>query len=74
VCPNRSGVSYRAESVQTVRIPLTTVDGLSLDTSRREVAYALGTPPPELSELAADEMLFWIWKPLDFPPVGATSY
>jgi error-prone DNA polymerase len=38
---NRSGVSYRAESTQTVRIPLTAVDGLSLETARQIVQERL---------------------------------
>ncbi|UQN08728.1 DNA polymerase III subunit alpha [Deinococcus sp. QL22] len=41
VCMNRSGVSYRAESTQTVRIPLTAVDGLSLETARQIVQERL---------------------------------
>ncbi|UBV45193.1 DNA polymerase III subunit alpha (plasmid) [Deinococcus taeanensis] len=36
-CVNRSGVSYRAESAHTVRVPLTAIEGLSLDTARQIV-------------------------------------
>ncbi|WP_264778517.1 helix-hairpin-helix domain-containing protein [Deinococcus aetherius] len=34
MCINRSGISYRAESAQVVRAPLTAVDGLSPDAAR----------------------------------------
>ncbi len=37
VCVNRSGVSYRAESVQVVRVPLSAVEGVSADTARQIV-------------------------------------
>ncbi|GGN46677.1 DNA polymerase III subunit alpha [Deinococcus daejeonensis] len=40
-CVNRSGVSYRAESVHTVRVPLTAVEGVSTDTARRIVQERL---------------------------------
>ncbi|MBB5234271.1 DNA polymerase III subunit alpha [Deinococcus budaensis] len=33
-CINRSGISYRAETAQVVRVPLTAVEGLSLDAAR----------------------------------------
>lgn len=33
-CMNRSGVSYRAETAQVVRVPLTAVEGVSLETAR----------------------------------------
>ncbi|GAA5533969.1 DNA polymerase III subunit alpha [Deinococcus aluminii] len=33
-CINRSGVSYRTETAQVVRVPLTAVEGLSLETAR----------------------------------------
>ena len=40
-CVNRSGVSYRAESVQMVRVPLTAVEGVSADTARQIVQERL---------------------------------
>lgn len=41
LCINRSGISYRAESAQVVRVPLTAVDGLSLDATREVVQERL---------------------------------
>ena len=38
---NRSGVSYRAETAQVVRVPLSVVDGLSLETVRGVVQERL---------------------------------
>ncbi len=34
VCINRSGVSYRAENEQTVRLPLTVVEGVNEEMAR----------------------------------------
>ncbi len=41
LCVNRSGVSYRAETARVVRVPLSAVDGLSLETVRGVVQERL---------------------------------
>ncbi|BDP43321.1 error-prone DNA polymerase (plasmid) [Deinococcus aetherius] len=40
-CINRSGVSYRAETARVVRVPLTAVEGVSVETARRIVQERL---------------------------------
>lgn len=41
VCINRSAVNYRAESHKSIRVPLTAVEGISLDTARTIVQERL---------------------------------
>ena len=47
---NRSGVAYRAETARVVRVPLSAVDGLSLETVRGIVQERLVTGPFKSTE------------------------